>query len=88
VQKKKRKGIAMKDMGSFTGQLLLRSFDRAERIYNAMKCRGYALHALPQNGRKIEQKDLIFCFAVCLLCVMARVINVNALFAEIFTRFA
>jgi len=27
--------------GSFIGQLLLRSNDRAERIYNAMKCRGY-----------------------------------------------
>ena len=36
-----QKGIKMKDMGSFTGQLILRSFDRAERVYQAMKCRGF-----------------------------------------------
>lgn len=33
--------IKMKDMGSFLGQLVLRSFDRAERVYQAMKCRGF-----------------------------------------------
>ncbi|MDR1904625.1 MAG: cobalt ECF transporter T component CbiQ [Treponema sp.] len=36
-----QKGIKMKDMGSFLGQLLLRSFDKAERVYQAMKCRGF-----------------------------------------------
>jgi cobalt/nickel transport system permease protein len=36
-----QRGIKMKDMGSFLGQLLLRSFDRAERVYQAMKCRGF-----------------------------------------------
>jgi len=37
----KAKHVAMRDMGSFLGQLVLRSFDRAERVYAAMKCRGY-----------------------------------------------
>jgi cobalt/nickel transport system permease protein len=82
------KGIAMKDMGSFTGQLLLRSFDRSDRIYNAMKCRGYALSALPQQRRKLKGQDFIFCFVTCLLCVTFRIINVNALFAAIFRGFA
>jgi cobalt/nickel transport system permease protein len=36
------KGIRIGDMGSFVGQLLLRSVDRAERVYNAMKLRGYS----------------------------------------------
>jgi cobalt/nickel transport system permease protein len=35
------KAIRMKDMGPFMGQLLLRSFDRAERVFCAMKCRGF-----------------------------------------------
>lgn len=39
--KTKARGIEMKHMGSFLGQLVLRSFDRAERVYAAMKCRGY-----------------------------------------------
>jgi cobalt/nickel transport system permease protein len=33
--------IRMKDMGSFLGVLLLRSFDRADRVYQAMRCRGF-----------------------------------------------
>ena len=79
-----RKGINIKDMGSFVGQLLLRSFDRADRVYNAMKCRGYALHVLPQGGRKLEIKDIIFCAITCLMCLTFRVININTLFIEIF----
>ncbi|MDR0858518.1 MAG: cobalt ECF transporter T component CbiQ [Oscillospiraceae bacterium] len=37
----KTRNLEMMHMGSFLGQLVLRSFDRAERIYAAMKCRGY-----------------------------------------------
>jgi len=85
------KGIAMKDMGNFTGQLLLRSFDRADRVYNAMKCKGYAssyaLSGLPRGGGKLKAGDFIFCFVTCLLCIMFRVININALLAEVIARF-
>jgi cobalt/nickel transport system permease protein len=35
------KGIRLKDMGTFLGQLILRSMDRAERIYHGMQCRGF-----------------------------------------------
>lgn len=38
----KQKGILMKDMGAFVGQLILRCFDRSERIYSAMECRGFS----------------------------------------------
>ena len=33
--------IQLKDMGSFLSQLILRSFARVDRVYRAMKCRGY-----------------------------------------------
>lgn len=36
------RGVSMGHMGSFLGQLLLRSFDRAERVYTAMTCRGFS----------------------------------------------
>ncbi len=36
------KGIAMKDMGSFVGSLLLRSMKRSQEVYEAMKCRGFS----------------------------------------------
>lgn len=35
-------GIRMQDMGFFLGQLLLKSYDRAGRVFCAMKCRGYS----------------------------------------------
>jgi len=83
------KGIAIKDMGSFTGQLILRSFDRADRVYNAMKCKGYsANYAPPQNGGKLKIQDFIFCFITCSACIAFRIINVNALLIKIFARFA
>jgi cobalt/nickel transport system permease protein len=82
------KGIIMKDMGNFTGQLILRSFDRADRVYNAMKCKGYTLNAIPHSGGKLRIQDFIFCFVTCLLCITFRVVNVNTLFTEIFARFA
>jgi cobalt/nickel transport system permease protein len=37
----RRRGIRIHDMGSFLGQLILRSFDRAGRVYQAMRCRGF-----------------------------------------------
>jgi cobalt/nickel transport system permease protein len=44
------KGIAMKHMGSFVGQLAIRSFDRGERVYAAMTCRGYG-QDIPERAR-------------------------------------
>jgi len=86
------KGIAIKDMGGFTGQLLLRGFDRADRVYSAMKCRGYSSnYALSETRRKSENLkagDFIFLFVSCILCITFRVININALFSAITARFA
>lgn len=36
-----QKGIAFRNWGSFAGQLLLRTFDRAQRVYQAMVLRGF-----------------------------------------------
>ena len=77
------KGIEIKDMGGFTGQLLIRSVDRADRVYNAMKCRGYALHSPPPDGGKLTKSDAAFCAVTCFLCAACRFIDVNALFAGI-----
>ena len=79
LRSQKGKGIEMKDMGSFIGQLLLRSFDRAERVYHAMKCRGGALGAVPRAGEKFKPKDLVFCGAACLSCIAFRIFDFNAL---------
>lgn len=75
-----KKGLEMRHMGSFVGQLLMRSFDRAERVYAAMKCRGYALQenhlkSLPFNGRD-------WSYAVLLSCafILLRLLHMPALY--------
>jgi len=55
-------GVAMKHMGSFVGQLLLRSFDRAERVYNAMQCRGYPSFARAAFKKRLTAADWLFLF--------------------------
>ena len=77
------KGIEMKDMGSFAGQLLIRSFDRADRVYNAMKCRGYALQNILQDSGKLTANDAVFFAVTCILCTVFRFTGVNVLFAGI-----
>jgi cobalt/nickel transport system permease protein len=90
-----RKGIEMRpllqlrDMGSFTGQLLIRSFDRADRIYNAMKCRGYVntQQNTSYNAKRLKYNDIIYFLIVLLFCVTLRVIDVNKLYDKLFWSF-
>ena len=81
-----RKGIEIRDMGSFSGQLLIRSFDRAERVYNAMKCRGYTLKNKQQRKEPLILQDFIYLFIVCLLCATFRFVDVSALLTGFFER--
>jgi cobalt/nickel transport system permease protein len=60
----KSKGIAMKDMGPFIGQLTLRSFDRGERVYAAMVCRGFGGEFPEHSPVRMRVGDIA---AVCLL---------------------
>lgn len=76
----KYKGIRMKDAGSFLGQLLLRSMDRAERIYAAMLCRGYSGGAINSVPNKIRKVDWIYGFIVCSAIIFFRCIDIIALF--------
>jgi len=84
----------MRDMGSFSGQLLIRSFDRAERVYNAMKCKGYAQHTpgyainnTTQNNRRLTLHDMIFFAVVSVFCITFRFIDVNTLLTGFLGRF-
>jgi cobalt/nickel transport system permease protein len=70
-------------MGSFAGLLLIRSFDRADRVYNAMKCRGYALQSIPHDDKRLRLNDICFLGIVSLLCVIFRFVDV----IDIFTGF-
>jgi cobalt/nickel transport system permease protein len=72
-----RKSIEMKHIGSFLGQLMLRSTDRAERVYAAMKCRGYAMRDFARAGQKVRVSDIVYLTAVVLLCLFLRIFPVG-----------
>ncbi|MDR2344028.1 MAG: cobalt ECF transporter T component CbiQ [Spirochaetaceae bacterium] len=71
------RAIKMKDMGSFLGQLLLRSFDRAERVYCAMKCRGFAGRYHSRKRWPPRRSDLVFLVTLAAALVLMRIFNVS-----------
>lgn len=70
-----KKGLDMRHMGSFVGQILLRGFDRAERIYAAMCCRGYSLKDISRSGRVFRALDALVLIAVCALSLAFRFVS-------------
>lgn len=62
----------IKHMGTFVGHLFLRSIDRAERIYNAMKCRGYGSKKIKYDKQTITMRDVFY----LLLCTLSSVVFV------------
>ena len=71
------KGIKMKDMGIFVGQLLLKSFDRAENIYFAMKCRGYDGHYVYAKPDPMKSADWLFLLLTAGLLLLMRFFNLS-----------
>lgn len=66
------KAVEMGHMGSLIGQLLIKSLDRAERVYAAMKCRGYGLPVGQTESRRLTFKDGLFLGCVAISCLLFR----------------
>jgi len=79
-----QKGVRLKDGGSFAGQLLLRSLDRAERVYEAMKLRGFHGEYHAYGNSKITRKDLLYLMAWSLFFIAARTYNIPAFLGLLF----
>lgn len=81
-----QKGLEMKHMGPFVGQLLLKSFDRADRVYAAMKCRGYGGQVKAHANRKWCRDDYVFVLSVCVPCVLLRFVDMAQLWNQLIGR--
>ena len=71
-----QKGIHISAWGSFLGQLLLRSMDRAQELYSSMLLRGYHQHFHYADIKPFRARDalyMVLCGAVFLLLRMVRI---------------
>jgi cobalt/nickel transport system permease protein len=79
----REKGIKLKDMGPFLGQLIIRSFDRAERIYHAMKCRGFEDGFHFSKCSRVPRMEWLYLAIVIVLLIVLRFVNVSRLIGEL-----
>ncbi len=73
----RQKGIHFKAWGSLTGQLLLRSIERANNVYESMTLRGYTgdFHYIKEN-MQIRASDVIYFFVWLLILIVLRKIPI------------
>ncbi len=78
LRKSEGQGVAYKVWGSLLGQLLLRTIDRAQRIYQAMLCRGFhgEIHFL--GRKKAGIGEAIYLISWILFFILARWLNIPA----------
>lgn len=69
-------GIQYKVWGSLLGQLLLRTIDRAGRIYQAMLCRGFEGEIHLSRKKKIIGRDIAYLLWWSIFFLMVRVVNI------------
>jgi len=79
------KGVHLKVYGSLAGQLLLRTFSKAERVYIAMKLRGFDGEYPNTKNLSLKINDLIYIFLWCSFLIFARYVNLPIFIGNIFT---
>lgn len=79
----REKGIKLADMGSFLGQLILRSIDRAERIYHAMQCRGFEGRIHLSTRESIGIQGWLMIIVLGAFMIMLRTFNLVELLGRI-----
>jgi len=83
-----RRGMDWRVYGQMLGQLLLRSFARAQRIYLAMKCRGFTGEIRVARRLHFQTADLAFTLAWSAVFVLFRFVDLPLALGHLVTRFA
>lgn len=79
-----QKGVKIRIWGSMVGQLLIRTFNRAQTIYQSMILKGYKGKFNMAAGKGAKLSDLIYFTAWVLLIAAARAVNIPIMIAGIF----
>ncbi len=78
-----QKGIHKSAWGSMMGQLILRAFDRADSVYQAMRLRGFSGEYHSGDCDKVDFFGLLFFLIWSLFFIFARVYNIPELIGAI-----
>ncbi|MBQ6582305.1 MAG: cobalt ECF transporter T component CbiQ, partial [Mogibacterium sp.] len=81
-----QKGIEFKAWGSFLGQLLLRSMDRAQELYSSMLLRGYHQHFHYAPVKPFRAGDAVLVAVCCLFCFLLRCVNMGEVIGHLLVR--
>lgn len=80
-----QKGVAKSAWGPMLGQLLLRSMDRASRLYQSMCLRGYNADFPVSSKLKVKASDLIYLAGFSCGLILLRIYPVTELVGRLFT---
>lgn len=80
----RQKGIHFSVWGSFLGQLLLRSMDRAEALYDSMILRGYHGEFYYSRGNDSTGRSWLAAVVTVVLILAARWVNIPVLLGSLF----
>ncbi|AJE04829.1 cobalt ABC transporter permease [Geobacter pickeringii] len=75
-----RRGMEVRVFGSLVGHLLLRTWERAERIHLAMLCRGFRGEFHLRRPYRFGVPEILFITGWTALFILFRLVNVPALF--------
>jgi len=78
------KGIKISSWGPLIGQILLRTFDRATRVYQAMSLRGFEGEYNTGLAKRVSVKDFVYLFCWVGFIVIAVIFNIPLMLGNIF----
>ena len=81
-----QKGIHISAWGSFLGQLLLRSMDRAQELYSSMKLRGYHQHFHYAANDPFSIRDALYVLCCIAVFLLLRYVGIAQLIGAFFVR--
>lgn len=81
-----QKGIHISAWGSFLGQLLLRSIDRAQELYGSMLLRGFRGEFFYANVPQCKLSGIIYTIACAALFLLARLVPITSALGHLFAR--
>ncbi|MBZ4688082.1 MAG: cobalt/nickel transport system permease protein [Clostridia bacterium] len=77
------KGIRFSNWGSLTGQLLIRTLERAQRVYHSMCCRGFAGEYNVGREKGMGIGDIVYFVGWSLYFVIIRYFNIPAMIGSL-----